>query len=602
MVPPRDGRAAKGEVLTAHGLSSLEQMAVRTANRVRDLHAELGVAYRDIAVLCRTNANLKQVREQLDLRKIPCAGAAQTQLVRLERGADASALTAAQLRTLEWRKALNAGAGIIAMVRLLVCLTDALVLSKASKLFARQMHALTKLHITEHGQTNRRSLVDAVRYMVDHAPTFFRGEAEERSLLRPSASQEGDAQGSEHGRQGAARDTFNLGRDQLAACRDLLSAHDRLYATAMNDGRRVSLRKLVLTAQTVVQERARGKSRVEDGGEALRSVAHAVDLEIGKREGLGIYGGLGGGTANAAADEQPDGASTAGADAGAKNSNNNNNDDEDLFGDLARSTSSQSTRRQWAGVSSSSSAAAASSQRAGGRSDASARSESEWSDALVLMLQMINDVEEDDELDFSTTSSHEKVDAVAVSSIHRAKGKEWPVVLIPFCMHGTIPIMREADGEERRVFYVAMTRAMRTCEFLYPARDDGGFMSGGPSVYLKELAPRTIRHVNDSGAETDGNGEEDSGIDDDEDDHDDEDDDDFALATSAPSSSRFAGNRGGRKAGTKRSAAATTTSSSRASADTRRGRGRKRGRGSGGGRGRGGSSGGRRRRAASFQP
>ncbi|KAI1770371.1 P-loop containing nucleoside triphosphate hydrolase protein [Hypoxylon cercidicola] len=49
---------------------------------------------------------------------------------------------------------------------------------------------------------------------------------------------------------------------------------------------------------------------------------------------------------------------------------------------------------------------------------------------------------------------------VTVSTIHAAKGLEWPVVFIPAVYRGSIPHMRSDDqNEERRLLYVAMTRA-----------------------------------------------------------------------------------------------------------------------------------------------
>lgn len=49
---------------------------------------------------------------------------------------------------------------------------------------------------------------------------------------------------------------------------------------------------------------------------------------------------------------------------------------------------------------------------------------------------------------------------VTISTIHAAKGLEWPVVFIPATYEGSIPHSRSDDtNEERRIFYVAMTRA-----------------------------------------------------------------------------------------------------------------------------------------------
>lgn len=49
---------------------------------------------------------------------------------------------------------------------------------------------------------------------------------------------------------------------------------------------------------------------------------------------------------------------------------------------------------------------------------------------------------------------------VTISTIHAAKGLEWPVVFIPAVYEGCIPHSRSDDtDEERRLLYVAMTRA-----------------------------------------------------------------------------------------------------------------------------------------------
>ena len=66
---------------------------------------------------------------------------------------------------------------------------------------------------------------------------------------------------------------------------------------------------------------------------------------------------------------------------------------------------------------------------------------------------------------------------VTISTIHAAKGLEWPVVFVPAVYNGSIPHTRaEDDAEERRLLYVAMTRAQAllylSCP-LYSANGNG---------------------------------------------------------------------------------------------------------------------------------
>ncbi|RNC46037.1 ATP-dependent DNA helicase [Trypanosoma cruzi] len=95
-----------------------------------------------------------------------------------------------------------------------------------------------------------------------------------------------------------------------------------------------------------------------------------------------------------------------------------------------------------------------------------------------------------------------QVPRVTVTTVHQAKGKEWLSVIVPCCYEGEFPIDVKR-AEERRVFYVAMSRAMRdlvlmTAEFgsLAPRDyDDGNGAVGGAeqplhiTPYLRPLMP-----------------------------------------------------------------------------------------------------------------
>ena len=62
--------------------------------------------------------------------------------------------------------------------------------------------------------------------------------------------------------------------------------------------------------------------------------------------------------------------------------------------------------------------------------------------------------------DLQTADDGVEKQCITISTIHAAKGLEWPVVFIPAVYEGSIPHSRADDtDEERRLLYVAMTRA-----------------------------------------------------------------------------------------------------------------------------------------------
>ncbi|KAJ5174728.1 uncharacterized protein N7482_000605 [Penicillium canariense] len=70
-----------------------------------------------------------------------------------------------------------------------------------------------------------------------------------------------------------------------------------------------------------------------------------------------------------------------------------------------------------------------------------------------------------------TQDEGEQTSEVTISTIHAAKGLEWPVVFIPAVYNGSIPHSRaEVVDEERRLLYVAMTRAQALLYLSLPIR------------------------------------------------------------------------------------------------------------------------------------
>ena len=91
---------------------------------------------------------------------------------------------------------------------------------------------------------------------------------------------------------------------------------------------------------------------------------------------------------------------------------------------------------------------------------------------------------------------------VTISTIHAAKGLEWPIVFIPAVYQGSIPHSRAEDSdEERRLLYVAMTRAQALLYLSCPKRNSTGeettlspFVSTQQvGAYLTDQGP-TIQH------------------------------------------------------------------------------------------------------------
>jgi len=92
-------------------------------------------------------------------------------------------------------------------------------------------------------------------------------------------------------------------------------------------------------------------------------------------------------------------------------------------------------------------------------------------------------------------SPEEEKNCLRLTTIHQAKGLEFPVVFVIGLADGTFPLKRAIDEqnleEERRLFYVAVTRAMEELYLSYPMLNQQGnqVMRLNPSRFIQEVDP-----------------------------------------------------------------------------------------------------------------
>ena len=98
--------------------------------------------------------------------------------------------------------------------------------------------------------------------------------------------------------------------------------------------------------------------------------------------------------------------------------------------------------------------------------------------------------------DASKTDDQEPEDALRLSTIHQAKGLEWKAVFVLFLNEEMFPskkaVEESGDAEERRLFYVATTRAedhLFLCAPFVRRQRDGGIIFLDPSRFLSEIPP-----------------------------------------------------------------------------------------------------------------
>lgn len=120
-------------------------------------------------------------------------------------------------------------------------------------------------------------------------------------------------------------------------------------------------------------------------------------------------------------------------------------------------------------------------------------------ESLTSLISMLDEMPEGStvaqfaaELDERKRSQHEPVKpAVTLSTIHAAKGLEWSQVFIVGATEGYLPIGYATTpaeiAEEKRLFYVAVTRAKRKLSISWSKRDGNSARDREPSRFLNLL-------------------------------------------------------------------------------------------------------------------
>ena len=119
---------------------------------------------------------------------------------------------------------------------------------------------------------------------------------------------------------------------------------------------------------------------------------------------------------------------------------------------------------------------------------------------FLTQLSLLTNIEAEE--DRANTKDDEQI---RLSTIHQAKGLEFDIVFIIMLCDGMFPSARssesiEGEEEERRLFYVAITRARDELYLSYPliraTQGYGGDAMQLPSRFLKEIPPELIEEWN----------------------------------------------------------------------------------------------------------
>lgn len=103
-------------------------------------------------------------------------------------------------------------------------------------------------------------------------------------------------------------------------------------------------------------------------------------------------------------------------------------------------------------------------------------------------------------LDAENAQALKSAPGIHLSTVHQSKGLEWPIVIVLWCDEEMFPSAKALhegdDAEERRLFYVAVTRAKDDLLLCAPSvrtlPGNGGTLYLRPSRFVKELPPHLV--------------------------------------------------------------------------------------------------------------
>jgi DNA helicase-2/ATP-dependent DNA helicase PcrA len=120
-------------------------------------------------------------------------------------------------------------------------------------------------------------------------------------------------------------------------------------------------------------------------------------------------------------------------------------------------------------------------------------------ESLLTQLALLTNLEAED----VTVAASSEQEMVRLTTVHQAKGLEWKAVFVIWLADGMFPSAKslgsiEGEEEERRLFYVAITRAKDELYLSYPLMRQGGEFGETwqkPSRFLQEIPKKLLEEI-----------------------------------------------------------------------------------------------------------